>query len=268
MFFGGNAVACRRAERQGPGADMARWRCASALGPRRLARSEQSTGLTTEQRRLVGLRLCLAGLSATEIALERDRRPAPAVTIDRSCPCQGILGVDPALQAGAPRSPAPQVQPSFGPAVDAKKGQYQPTMSTQLRGAQRMRGADHLVVVETAVVQADGAVGHYLYLCAGGERWAEHHGIEQVALKAQQRAHGAIVERARDWREKIQSAGGADLAEAAAGDLDGDFQRGWRRRPDVAAVDGGGDAGGSDAGRGRAVQGFFSGANCTGCCLM
>jgi hypothetical protein len=85
-------------------------------------------------------------------------------------------------------------------------------------------------------MQADGALGQYLYLRAGGEPWAEHDGIEQVALKAEQGVHGAIIERAGYRRQEILSAGRADLAETAAGDLDGDFQQRRRSIPDDAAI--------------------------------
>ena len=44
----------RRAKRRGPGADAAGASFVAALGPWRLAHSEQRTGLATERRRRVG----------------------------------------------------------------------------------------------------------------------------------------------------------------------------------------------------------------------
>jgi len=55
ILDGHQMLAGSRAERQGTGADMAQSCCTAALGPRRLAQSEQCMGVATWRRTLVGL---------------------------------------------------------------------------------------------------------------------------------------------------------------------------------------------------------------------
>jgi len=62
LRHGDNALVFRRAERQGPGADMTEWCCTALLGPRRWVLAAENNARTWQQGTLRSSDRCYASL--------------------------------------------------------------------------------------------------------------------------------------------------------------------------------------------------------------
>jgi hypothetical protein len=84
-----------------------------------------------------------------------------------------------------------------------KKAQY----FTTLGRVWRIFGTDKLIIRQAAIPHYYRSPGFSLDFCAQREPRSQHNGIQEVAIKTDITGNGAVIERTREGRNKVDFTG-------------------------------------------------------------
>jgi hypothetical protein len=136
--------------------------------------------------------------------------------VPRSGTRKSVRRIAPSIACVAAGAAAPEIQKPLASCIEAKESQNHSLLCC----SHTLIAADQFVVRHAAVGQDHGAPRLDPHMRAEWKARPEHHRVEQVAFESYVGGHRAIVERARQRRYEIDSAGRPALDEAAAWNLD------------------------------------------------
>ena len=144
-----------------------------------------------------------------------DRWPMPCFVSwlgARDC----VTGLAPSIARVASGSAAPKIQQPLALRVEVKE-------TEDLAARRRIQwalAADEFVVRHAAVGQYYRSPRLDPSSRAERKAWSEHHRVQQIAFLSQVARHGAVVERARQWRDEVEVTGGSAFEKTATRNLD------------------------------------------------
>jgi hypothetical protein len=107
-----------------------------------------------------------------------------------------------------------------------KKAQY----FTTLGCVRREFGTDKLVIGQAAVPHHYRSPGFNLDLCAQREPRSQYDRVQKVAIKTDITGHGAVIERTREGRNKVNFTSGSALEKATLRNFNYYLYREWLRQ--------------------------------------
>jgi hypothetical protein len=157
--------------------------------------------------------------------LKLDGRSAPRI-VSRPGTGKRMRHIAPSLASVTAGAASPNIQQPLARRVDAKESKDH----APLCGSHTVTTADQFIVRHAAIGQDNGSPRPHPYVRAEWKPRPEHQRVEQIAFKSNIGRYRAIIERARQGRNKINLAGRPAFDEATAGNLDNDIQLHLRTR--------------------------------------